>query len=154
MGRLVPTALATRMCPRKRPAARWRGSFAITCREFLRCSDIGDHGFRDIRGLRPGSGAPSPREGRWDEFQPPGDTQGIYPNTIKYFREITRNLVNSRQIQHCTKAQYLERLFGVIPREGADHVSLRSRCRDCRFHPHQRCNSLSYCVFAPHTRVA
>ena len=56
MGRLVPTALATRMCPRKRPAARWRGSFAITCSEFLRCSDIGDHGFRDIRGLRPGSG--------------------------------------------------------------------------------------------------
>ena len=75
MGRLVPTALATRMCPRKWPAARWRGSFAITCREFLRGSNIGDHGFRDIRGLRPGSGAPSPREGRWDEFQPPGDTK-------------------------------------------------------------------------------
>jgi hypothetical protein len=33
-GRLVPTALATRMCPRRWPAARWRGSFAITCRDY------------------------------------------------------------------------------------------------------------------------
>ena len=33
MGRLVFTALVTGMRPRKWPAARWDGSFAIACRE-------------------------------------------------------------------------------------------------------------------------
>ena len=86
--------------------------------------------------------------------QKPNFRLEIYPNTIKYFCEITRNLVNSCQIQYRTKAQHKTALFGVIPREGADHVSPRSRRRDCRLHPHQRCNSLPDCVCAPHPRLA
>jgi hypothetical protein len=37
---VVTYRAATRMSPRKRPAAWWRGSSATTCREFLRCSGI------------------------------------------------------------------------------------------------------------------
>jgi hypothetical protein len=40
MRRWLPTVLATRMSPRKWPAAWWRGSSATTRREFLRCSEI------------------------------------------------------------------------------------------------------------------
>ena len=38
--------------------------------------------------------------------QKPNFRLEIYPNTIKYFCEITRNLVNSCQIQYRTKAQH------------------------------------------------
>jgi len=61
MGQLVPTALATTMCPRRWPAARWRGLFAITCREFLRCSDIRNHSAADpgeMTGWRSQMGVP------------------------------------------------------------------------------------------------
>jgi hypothetical protein len=40
-------------------------------------------------------------------------------------------------------------VFGVIPREGTGHAPPRSRCRDCRFHPNQRSNPLSHCLWSP-----